>query len=65
MSYDEFPLGPGLSINEMTDANMECKHGRCPFDPDAPCGCFPGLEKGGPVVVLPQAPPRRKRGQAA
>lgn len=52
--YDEFPFGPGLSINEMFDANMECRHGRCPFDPTPPCGCFPGLEKGGPVVTLPQ-----------
>ena len=58
--YDEFPFGPGLSINELRDpgAVKECEHDRLPFDPDPPCGCFP-IEKGGPVKRLPVKPKRK------
>lgn len=52
-TYDEFLLGAGMSTNELTDANNECReHGRVPFEGSPPCGCFP-IEKGGPVAVLP------------
>jgi hypothetical protein len=38
--YDEFPWGPGLSLNEALDASNECRHGNLPFDPDLDCSCW-------------------------
>jgi hypothetical protein len=63
MKLDEFPFGPGSqSWFEMRDANNECsKHGRCPFDPDPPCGCFP-IER--PLMEVVHQEPRLPQKQS-
>jgi hypothetical protein len=40
------------------DADLECRHGRVPFDPSPPCHCFPVEEPGyePPVAVVTPLP---------
>lgn len=38
--YDEDPFGLGLSLQELTDASNECRHGRLPFDKGPRCSCW-------------------------
>lgn len=63
MSYDEFPLGPGLSINALKDPadTPECKHGRLPFDGEVACGCFNVDWKARGVTALPVKPKRKRK----
>jgi hypothetical protein len=47
--------------HEAWDADLECRHGRVPFDPSPVCHCFPVEEPGyeppvATVTVLPVKP---------
>jgi hypothetical protein len=46
------------------DADMECRHGRVPFDPSPRCGCFP-VEAPGFKPKVVEAPPNPRLGRTA
>jgi hypothetical protein len=52
--------------HEAWDADLECRHGRVPFDPSPVCHCFPVEEPGyqrpvATVIPLPVRRPLKKR----
>lgn len=64
-SYEEFPFGPGLSINELLDESNACKkHGRLPSDKSPACGCWTAWAEGlfeARVIRLPDTPKPKRR----
>jgi hypothetical protein len=56
---DEFPIGPDLSILELTDASNECVHGNLPLDPGLDCSCWKLKVRPGTARPKREPPPGR------